>query len=64
MRILVIGATGYVGSRVVPALLDAGHAVVAASSSVPDPERFDWGREVDWVRCDVTPYMSHCDRGR
>ena len=48
MRILVLGATGYVGSRVVPALLDAGHDVVAASSSAPDPDRFAWGHEVEW----------------
>ncbi len=54
MRILVLGATGYVGSRVVPALLDAGHDVVAASSSEPNPDRFAWGHQVDWVRCDVT----------
>ena len=54
MRILVLGATGYVGSRVVPALLDAGHEVVAASSSEPRPARFAWGDQVDWVRCDVT----------
>ena len=54
MRILVIGATGYVGSRVVPALLEEGHEVVAASSSPPDPDRFAWGRQVAWVRCDVT----------
>ena len=54
MRILVLGATGYVGSRVVPALLDAGHDVVAASSSAPDPDRFTWGHEVDWRQCDVT----------
>lgn len=54
MRILVLGATGYVGSRVVPALLDAGHHVVAASSSPPAPQRFAWGDAVDWVRCDVT----------
>ncbi len=54
MRILVLGATGYVGSRVVPALLRAGHDVVAASSSEPAPHRFAWGDDVDWVRCDVT----------
>jgi len=54
VRILVLGATGYVGSRVVPALLDAGHEVVAASSSEPQPTRFAWGDQVDWVRCDVT----------
>ena len=54
MRILVLGATGYVGSRVVPALLGAGHEVVAASSSSPDPDRFVWGHRVDWARCDVT----------
>jgi uncharacterized protein YbjT (DUF2867 family) len=54
MRILVLGASGYVGSRVVPALLEAGHEIVAASSSAPRPERFSWGHDVDWARCDVT----------
>ncbi len=54
MRILVLGATGYVGSRLVPALLDAGHEVVAASSSPADPRRFAWGDAVGWRQCDVT----------
>ena len=53
MRILVLGATGYVGSRLVPALVAAGHDVVAASSSPPDPDRFAWGGEVAWRQCDV-----------
>ena len=54
MRVLVLGATGYVGSRLVPALLEAGHEVVAASSSPADPDRFAWGDEVTWRQCDVT----------
>ncbi|MGD9961618.1 NAD(P)H-binding protein [Nocardioides sp.] len=54
MRILVAGATGYIGSRLVPELLSRGHAVVAASSSVPRPERFSWGTEVENVVMDAT----------
>ena len=54
MRVLVLGATGYVGSRLVPHLLEHGHAVVAASSSRPDPGRFGWDDRVRAIRCDVT----------
>ena len=54
MRIVVLGATGYVGSRLVPALLSGGHEVVAASSSPSDPNRFAWGHQVTWRQCDVT----------
>jgi uncharacterized protein YbjT (DUF2867 family) len=54
MRILVAGATGYIGSRLVPELLRRGHQVVAASSSVPEPDRFSWGDAVDLVRMDAT----------
>lgn len=54
MKVLVLGATGYVGSRLVPHLLEHGHEVVAASSSAPDPERFGWDERVEAIRCDVT----------
>lgn len=54
MRVLVLGATGYVGSRLVPHLLALGHEVVAASSSPPAPARFGWREGVRAVQCDVT----------
>ncbi|MDZ5660884.1 NAD(P)H-binding protein [Nocardioides sp. S-58] len=54
MRVLVLGATGYVGSRLVPHLVERGHEVVAASSSVPNPGRFGWDDRVRAIRCDVT----------
>jgi uncharacterized protein YbjT (DUF2867 family) len=54
VRILVAGATGYVGSRLVPELLRRGHDVVAASSSQPKPERFSWGARADTIRMDAT----------
>ena len=54
MRVLVLGATGYVGSRLVPHLVERGHEVVAASSSPPAPERFGWPAAVEAVQCDVT----------
>lgn len=50
MRTLVTGATGYVGSRLVSALLAAGHQVTVASRN---PERLgDFG----WID-DVTPVL-------
>ncbi len=50
MRIVVAGASGYVGSRLVPELLRRGHEVVATCSSAPEPGRFSWGAEVTWAR--------------
>lgn len=51
LRVLVTGATGYVGSRLVPALVEAGHTVVAASRSGTDA--FPWTGEVETRVFDV-----------
>jgi uncharacterized protein YbjT (DUF2867 family) len=53
MRILVTGATGYVGGRLVPELLARGHAV---RCMVRDPARLQgrsWAGHVEIVRGDV-----------
>ncbi|WP_372639247.1 NAD(P)H-binding protein, partial [Fodinibius sp.] len=44
MKILLTGTTGYIGQRLLPALLDAGHEVVCC---VRDKKRFDVKKYTD-----------------
>lgn len=53
MRVVVMGAGGYVGSRLVPALLAEGHAVTATFTDTSSAGRFWWSDQVDVVEMDV-----------
>lgn len=53
MGVLVTGATGYVGSRLVTALLADGHRVVAASRNPARLARFGWSDDVTPVALDA-----------
>ena len=53
VRILVTGATGYVGSRLVTSLLDEGHDVVAATRNPDRLADFGWDRHVTGVALDA-----------
>ncbi len=52
-RVLVTGATGYVGSRLVPTLLEAGHHVLAASREETGTSDYPWDGKVDTRRFDI-----------
>jgi uncharacterized protein YbjT (DUF2867 family) len=52
LKILVTGATGYVGGRLVPRLLERGHDVRTTTSD-PDREQPWWGDQVETVVMDA-----------
>lgn len=53
MRVLVTGATGFVGRHVVAALVARGHSVVAASRTRRTAASMPWFGQVSYVECDV-----------
>ncbi len=54
MKVLVAGATGYVGRRLVPELLAAGHEVRCMARHPEDLSSQDWVDDVEIVAADVT----------
>lgn len=53
MRVLVIGATGYIGGRLVPELLGRGHEVVCGARTPKKLDGRPWRDEVEVARVDV-----------
>ncbi|MFM1896460.1 MAG: hypothetical protein RLZZ385_1534 [Pseudomonadota bacterium] len=49
MKILVSGATGFIGRQIVSRLLAQGHSVIAASRRRPDPQHCPWADRVHWL---------------
>ena len=66
-EVLVLGATGYVGGRLVSELLDAGHQVRVSSRSAGRAERYEWTDRVRLFTGDVLnagtlpPAFEGCD---
>lgn len=58
MRVFVIGASGYIGSRVIPALVDKGHTVIAGARDPDSLARFPWHDDALATAIDVVDDTS------
>ncbi|MEU8678816.1 SDR family oxidoreductase [Streptomyces sp. NPDC048560] len=54
LRCLVTGATGYIGGRLVPELLDAGHSVRCLARTPEKLRDYPWAARAEVVKGDVT----------
>ncbi|TLP80082.1 SDR family oxidoreductase [Nesterenkonia sphaerica] len=63
-KVLVIGATGYIGGRLVPRLLQAGHQVRAAARSVNKMQHAPWADQVEIRHVDLEDNMGLDDAMR
>ncbi|MHC5185049.1 MAG: NAD(P)H-binding protein [Planctomycetota bacterium] len=52
-KILVTGATGYIGSHFVPRLLDEGYDVRVMVRQVKKIQNFDWKKNVEVIEADA-----------
>jgi len=53
MRVLVTGATGFIGRHVVHGLLLRGHAVVALARDVEKARNLDWFEQAEFISYDI-----------
>jgi uncharacterized protein YbjT (DUF2867 family) len=58
MKCVVFGATGYLGTRLIPELLAAGHSVRTLARYPAKLDRVPWRDQVDVLRGDVTDAIS------
>ena len=53
MKVLVTGATGFVGRHVVSALLAKGHSVIAVARDADKARSLPWFAQVEFISCDL-----------
>lgn len=58
MKILVTGATGFIGNYVIAELLKTGNSVLATSGNIDKAKKYSWFYDVEYIECDLNEHKS------
>lgn len=61
MKVLVTGATGFIGKHVVAALLARGHKITAVSRDPDRARNYSWFDRVEFISCDIHGHLDNND---
>lgn len=59
MKVMVTGATGFVGRHLVNELLACGHSVVAIARDIERAQEMRWFDRVEFIQCDLHKDFQH-----
>jgi len=64
MKVMVTGATGFVGRHAINRLLRGGHTVIAVARDIGRAEAMPWYSKVEFVACDLATDFRHLFENR